>query len=268
MDITGSIPVTYNARALGGLAAGGGTVAPVLFRADALTALTPEGQRGLTELGIGHVVDLRTEAERRRAADVLPAAGGPAFTPLPILGGAMDGLVQSLLPTNDEAPRALTPALIDQVMSRLPTLEELYRSMLEASGRQFAELARIVVAAATEESPGVLVHCTAGKDRTGLASALLLSLAGVSREDILADYAVTDEKLAGPFGAELTALVTSLGVPLTPRLETLATRAPEAAMASALDWVEAQYSGAPGYLRAGGLTQDETEKLRAALLAA
>lgn len=111
----------------------------------------------------------------------------------------------------------------------------------------------------------MLFHCTAGKDRTGLAAALLLDVAGADREAIVADYVLTEANLADGLGRELAKLITSLGIPLVPRLETLATKSPAGAIEAALDWIAAQHGDAAGYLRAGGLAEAETDRLRALL---
>lgn len=262
------IPVTFNARALGGLRTENGDVlAPVLFRSDALSTLTEEGLHQLAELGIGTVVDLRTDGERQRAADVLPTDGSIRLLALPIQGGAMDEMVQELLPSGTGSV-ALTDAQVAEMVEQVPTLEDLYVAILESSPTQFATLARTVIDTARSDRPGVLFHCTAGKDRTGLAAALLLASAGVSREDIVADYTQTETNLAGPFAHQLTALITALGLPLTPRLETLATRSPQSAIDAAMDWIEREHGSAIEYLQTGGLSDEEAEELRRALVSA
>lgn len=267
MQITDTIPVTHNARGLGGMTTtAGDKIAPVLFRADALAGLTADGVRGLTDLGIGCVVDLRTDGERARAADALPEDGPIRVVALPILGGAMDEMARNLMPASGE-PVALSAEQKEKIAASIPTLEELYIAILQSSAAQFATLARLVVEAADTAAPGVLFHCTAGKDRTGLAAALLLEVAGVSRADVVADYVQTETNLAGPFAQSLLGLVSAVGIPLTPRLETLATRSPAGAITAALDWVSTIHGDALGYLRSGGLSEDEAARLRAALIA-
>ena len=270
MNLTAVLPVTHNARALGGFpTAGGDSTAPILFRADALGGLTEAGFTGLAELGIGTVVDLRTEHERERSADALPDDGSVEFIALPVLGGAMDEMAKNLLGSiGPDGSSALDASQIASVLDAVPTLEELYLAILASSPAQFASLARSVIDASGSDRPGVLFHCTAGKDRTGLAAALLLSVAGVARETIVADYTLTQENLAGPFAEKLLGLVAATGIPLTPRLETLATKSPASAITAALDWVEREHGDAGAYLRSGGLTDDELLRLREALVVA
>jgi protein-tyrosine phosphatase len=178
-------------------------------------------------------------------------------------GGAMDEMVKHLLPA--AGSKSLSVTQVAQLLKQVPTLEELYIAILTDSAAQFATVARTVLDAARTPRPGVLFHCTAGKDRTGLAAAILLSVAGVPREAIVDDYTETEKNLALGFAEALTGLITSLGVPLTPGLKTLATESPASAIETALDWIDATHGDAAGYLRSGGLTDDEVADLRRVL---
>lgn len=261
MELSSVIQVTFNARGLAGLPTEeGGRVAPVLFRSDALASLTPVGLQALADLRIGTVVDMRTDAERLRAPNVLPADGSVQLINLPVLGGAMDEMVQQLLPAAG-ASGELSDEQMVAIAKQVPTLAELYVGILGSSAEQFVTLARAVLAATATVRPGLLFHCTAGKDRTGLAAALLLSVAGVPRDRIVADYTQTEANLAGRFAQTLTGLITSLGIPMTPQLETLATKSPADAIEAALDWIAAEHGDARGYLSSGGLSAAEATEL-------
>jgi protein-tyrosine phosphatase len=107
----------------------------------------------------------------------------------------------------------------------------------------------------------VLVHCAAGKDRTGLICALLLGLAGVPRETIAADYALSAECLRprteewlqkGPGERAERELVRS-----NPRAEV---------MLEVLDYIEAQYGGVEAYLLEAGLVAPDITRLRERLV--
>jgi protein-tyrosine phosphatase len=260
-DLTAVLQVTHNARSIGGMAVeSGGTVRPgILHRSDALGALTEAGIAAFAELGIGTVIDLRTDAERTRSADVLPLDGSVQLITLPILGGAMDEMVRRMLPDGDGTRPS--EADVARMLDAVPTLEELYLGMLRDGAAQFVAIGRAVIAAGGTERPGVLFHCTAGKDRTGVAAAILLQLAGASRADIVADYTLTEQNLAGAFAESLTGLITSMGVPLTPKLRILATEAPAEAIQAVLDRLASEYGGAAGYLRAHGMTDAEVDEL-------
>lgn len=265
IDISTALQTTHNARELAGLpTSGGGTLASgLLFRSDALAALTDEGLQALADFRIGTVIDLRTDGERSRAADRLPDDGSVTLLTLPMQGGAMDEMVKQLLPAADGVGLSVTQ--VAEVLKQVPTLEELYVAILEASAPQFATIARTVLESSRTDRPGVLFHCTAGKDRTGLAAAILLLVAEVPRQAIVTDYTQTEKNLARGFAEALTALITSLGVPLTPALKTLATESPASAIETAMDWISANHGDVSGYLRSGGMTDEEIADLRRVL---
>ncbi len=76
--------------------------------------------------------------------------------------------------------------VLAQAMDSLPSLGELYIGMLQHGAPAFAQAARLVAASNDDAPTAVLVHCTAGKDRTGVATALLLDAVGAERSAIVA----------------------------------------------------------------------------------
>ena len=152
-------------------------------------------------------------------------------------------------------------------MAALPSLSDLYIGMLQHGASSFAQVARLISASTDEEPTAVLVHCTAGKDRTGVATALMLDAVGAERAAVIADYASSQENLAGAWADGMIQMVTSFGLPVTPELIQLITGTPPAAMRAALEWTDAGFGGAAGYLQSGGLTDDELAALRARLRA-
>jgi len=249
----------YNFRDTGGLPlADGGTTHPgVLFRSDAPSALTDTGSAQLAATSIGVVVDFRTETERAYAPDRLPTTRPITSVNLSILQGATGDMIKKFA-----APGARPTAEdLDAAMAAVPELGDMYVEMLQGGAAQFAQVARLIAGADDSASSGVLVHCTAGKDRTGVATALMLDAAGVRREAVVADYAQSEQNLAGPWADGMIHMITSMGVPLTPKLRTLATGTPPAAIEQALAWTDAA-GGAAEYLRSGGLTDAELTALR------
>lgn len=101
----------------------------------------------------------------------------------------------------------------------------------------------------------MLVHCHAGKDRTGVVVAVLLALAGVPKETIVADYALSQQVLWPRWEAD------RLDAPTLPP-----PYAPPEAMEEVLGWLEREHGGAQGYLRAIGLSDDQIGRLRERLL--
>lgn len=258
---------TFNFRDLGGLPAAGGTTANgVLYRSDALHALTPAGEAALAASGIGVVVDFRTEEERLMAPDRLPRDRGLHEVHLPLLEGAMSSVVKEALEAHYLGDRTAMGRAAEQAMAHLPSLGEMYVSMLEHGAPSFARVARFVAVPDDVERPAVLVHCTAGKDRTGVASALLLAAAGVPHEAIVADYVQTQQHLSGAWLDAMTAMIERFGVTVSPALAEIIGGSPASAIDAALTWVDG-HGGADAYLQSGGLTDAELDALRSRLVA-
>ncbi|MET0734582.1 MAG: tyrosine-protein phosphatase [Microbacterium sp.] len=257
-----------NFRDTGGtpLATGGETRPGVLYRSEALATLTAEGLDQLAATDIGVIADFRTELERSMAPDLLPESRPFRVVELPLLEGAMTGLATQAMQamTARDDPDAAAAA-IQSAMAQLPALGDLYVSMLEHGAVSFAELARLVAAATVDPPTAVLVHCTAGKDRTGVSVALLLDAVGAERAAVVADYASSAANLAGPWADRMRAMITGIGMPLTPELDALITGTPASAMERALAWIDAEHGGTAAYLQSGGLTDDELAALRARL---
>ncbi|MFC8680016.1 tyrosine-protein phosphatase [Microbacterium ureisolvens] len=266
-----SIDGLQNFRDTGGtpLVAGGETRSGVLYRSEALSTLTPTGVAELAATGIGVIADFRTDMERRMAPDVLPDSRPFHVVQLPLLEGAMTGFAQSAMQAKD--PDA-AKAAIGAALAQLPSLGDLYVSMLEHGAGSFAELARLVANGAAvpvgttagDDHSAVLVHCTAGKDRTGVAVALLLDAVGAERAAVVSDYASSAAHLEGPWADRMRGMITAMGVPLTPELDALITDTPASAIEQALAWTDA-HGGAAAYLQSGGLADTELEALRARL---
>ena len=104
-----------------------------------------------------------------------------------------------------------------------------------------------------------LVHCAAGKDRTGVLVALVLDAVGVERESVVADYALSAVNVEALFRRWTTRTGTDMPADLAPHT-------PRAAvMEHVLAHLDEEHGGAAGWLRANGLTDDELAALRALL---
>lgn len=253
-----------NFRDTGGtpLTGGGVTRTGVLYRSEALSTLTAVGLEQLAATDIGVIADFRTEVERGMAPDLLPSSRPFRVVGLPLLEGAMTGLAASAQHAPDPAA---AQAAIAAALAQLPALGDLYESMLNGGASSFAELARLVAASVDDSPTAVLVHCTAGKDRTGVAVALTLDAVGADRSAVVADYASSATHLAGAWADRMRATLTGMGLPLTPTLDTLVTGTPAAAIEQALTWVD-ERGGSAAYLQSGGLTDTELDRLRTRLV--
>lgn len=149
-----------------------------VYRSTALS-VGDEDLGVLERLGVATVVDLRTGAEIAKQPDAVPA--GARYLPIDVLGGHTSAatLTESGLVGVEEARREMAATY-----ERFVTGDHERRSFGQA------------VQALAESSGPSIVHCTAGKDRTGWVSALLQLLAGVREEDVVADYLLTREMSA------------------------------------------------------------------------
>lgn len=264
-----------NFRDLGGLPlATGGSVHPgVLYRSEGLSGLTDVGVAALSASPIGIIADFRTPMEQASAPDRLPADRELEVVELSVLEGALTGAAGAAATTDGP----IDTGMAKQILATLPRLGDLYVQMLEHGAASFAEAARRVAAPAlggatargadgteTAGAPAVLVHCTAGKDRTGVAVALILEAVGADRDAVVADYASSERNLAGPWADRMLAGIEQMGAPLTPELRELVTGTPPAAIERALAWLD-ERGGAAAYLQSGGLTDAELDALRSRL---
>src|SRR5579871_550928 len=163
-----------NFRDLGGYATPhGGTRRGLLYRSDALSSLSDGDVNRLLDLGLATVVDLRNARELESSPGVFAAHARVQYhhNPVAVLGDA------------DLPPHERLLAL---------DFAAHYVDMARLSSETFAFLFHLL---AREEAYPLVFHCAGGRDRTGVAAALILSAAGVSREDILADYLISNEYL-------------------------------------------------------------------------
>ena len=166
-----------NARDLGGLTTVDGrrTRPAALIRSDTLCRLSPVGRAALIAHGVRTVVDVRFPSEIERDDPAHPFRDGP------------DGVLYLNRPTNVGHTAEEEAAMVAGIRAAESRLE-LNVIDLDANRAGFASIATAIARA---PAGGVVVHCHAGKDRTGIAIALVLSLVGVPDETIAADYALS-----------------------------------------------------------------------------
>lgn len=169
-----------NCRELGGLpGAEGKTIKNgLLLRSANLFGATARDGEVLTgTYRLNTVIDLRTDTERERKPDP-----------------ALDGVETIRLPIFDEATGGITREDEDLSQFVLPNMRELYRTMMtdEACRKAFGQVLTLIFGHDFGKG-SILWHCTAGKDRCGLTSALVLGALGVSEDVIREDYLLTNE---------------------------------------------------------------------------
>lgn len=231
------VPGAVNFRDVGGLPAGDGrTRSGVLFRSGNLAHLEDEGVTAMAGLGIRRVIDLRADEEVTHA---------PSRT------------------TGLDVRTQRVPLFLGSVESFFAddiSLEEMYRRIVTDSASRVVDVVRGIVT----DQP-VLVHCTVGKDRTGVTVAMTLAAAGADEEAIIADYARTESMLPEWRNRRVVEKLRELH-PEAVHLEDLAMRSPAPVMRDLLAAVAAEYGSPTDYLRAHGLADDEIRELGRALI--
>lgn len=242
-----------NMRDVGGLpTSDGGTVAPRrLIRSDNLQDLSPADVRHLVDdIGVSDVVDLRTLKELRLGGD-----GPLRTTPL-------RHHHHSVYP-DPKSPDDLPDFTGDQPVRQAPRADPNYWSQhYQGYLAQRPDSVAAALSVIATASGATIVHCAAGKDRTGTIVGLALSVAGVPREAIVEDYVLTSERLdkimarllnVPPYNMSLAGQTATDQLPMAKSMEGL------------LDVVDEDFGGAEQWLRLQGWTDDEVTRLRSKL---
>lgn len=234
-----SLPITHPSN-FRDLAANVRSVAirpQVLFRSDHLGALDASDAQQIRSLGVRRVLDFRGVDERTAAVCTLP-----------------DVQVHSL---------AIEPTIV-QVLSELLEgghrpgeaevvrhMQDTYRGFVRTSSHRFAEFFRLLL----ESDDPTVFHCTAGKDRTGFAAALVLHALGAAREEVMHDYLLTNQRVKPPSWAWRG---------LEPHVARVLWGVQPEFLQASLDAIDQDYGGLEAYLCEGlGLGPAERERLRA-----
>lgn len=248
-----------NLRHVGGhpTADGGRVRAGLLYRSAELAAPQVADDEVLAGLGLRTVVDLRTLSETRLAPDVLPA--GARGVHLDVLAADPDA------PATDLASLLQEPARLSASLAAQPPVEQMLATYVELvvsspARTGYAALARLLLA---DDARPVLVHCTAGKDRTGWAVTVLLLVAGVPDDAVRDEYLSVNPAVQEAFAPVISAFAAAGGDAAL--LEPLLEVRPEY-LDAALDAMRTEFGSLAGYLSDGlGLAAAEIVALRAVL---
>lgn len=154
----------------------------LLYRSDQLDRLTSEDLARVAALGIGHIADLRTSGERRREPDTIPP-------------GAVHEVMNVMADDEGSADLAQVMKLIRAGQAYDYGLG-IYGKFVSADSARNAYSLLLQRVSEADGRQATLFHCTAGKDRTGWAAAVILTLLGVPRETVVADYLASNAALA------------------------------------------------------------------------
>lgn len=196
-----------------------------LVRSAALDGLTPKGEQALREAGVDLIIDLRETSEHTPHTHHLPIIEMPLYREAPPTSG---------------------------------TLEGIYLGLLRERGHELANAVALIA-----NHPGVgVVHCTAGKDRTGLVVALARLVAGESREAVVADYALSGRAVrpARATIAERQLAELVLTDHERAHAERLHLDSPAEALMQAIHYVD-EHGGPADYLVRHGLTEAHIEAI-------
>lgn len=239
----------WNFRDLGGArTTDGATVRPGLFyRASELSALSESGQRSVGDLGIRTVFDFRSGSEiDRSGADRVPPGVESISVPFEIVRGV----------------RAPHEAPMQDEQSQVEYMMRAYASFSALDGASHA--IKRVVDAIVEGRGGVLVHCAAGKDRAGWTVATVLRAAGVSEDDIVADYLRSNDGIEPLLAHVRRTWVGAADTEVRPTEAILGVRA--SYLEHGLDVMKSTHGSFDGYLTHLGIDRDLRHRLTAALL--
>lgn len=243
-----------NIRDVGGLpTADGRRIRPgVLIRSANLSSISEaDVARLVNELGVRRVLDLRTEVEVRNSEPgLLRGTDEVTFHHLSLYPEGAPGESDSPNPVAPWAGERYPEGCDPQLVSYLRYLDRRPDSIVAA------------LRAIAEPDGATVVHCAAGKDRTGMVIALALSVAGVPPEVIAADYSQTQSQVMAIIEQLAGINLYALNVTDPDRLPP----AEAATMLGVLDTIEADHGGVLSWLAGHGWTERDTERLRATLV--
>jgi protein-tyrosine phosphatase len=227
-------PECQNTRDLGGLPLRGGlTRSRVLIRSDNVGHLNALGREAMKAYGVATVLDLRSESET-------------LSTPSPFVDGTAIAYLHREL---------IDDANMTQIGDSMDLFER-YMTIVNRRPQAFREIFETIA----DTDGCILFHCFAGKDRTGIVAAMLLALAGVSDDDIGADYAETDLSLAKQYEIWIGEAPPDRQDAFRAEL-----RCPPERILGVLDAMRRRWGGVEGYLESAGTSPMAIERLKARL---
>lgn len=235
MNVSKPLPLegAHNVRDLGGYTTKDGktTKNHVFLRGDSLNGLTKEDRAFLDQYGVRFVIDVRSKKETILKPDHI----------------------------DKKNMKSINVPLFDQIQSTLlkgkmpDSMSEMYIGLVEESKSGLKEIFERMA----QEEGVVLYHCTAGKDRTGIITMVVLRLAGVDDATILADYAISEVNMKETFNRQ-SEMVKAAGVQVP---EYVFESKPEF-MQKLIEHMDQAYGSIENYLKDIGLSEEMIEQLK------
>lgn len=227
----------------------------VLYRSGQLGDASQADLQVLGRLALQAIVDFRSDAEKTEAPGPFPDSANPALVDIPIMDAGDETVLVEIMRRVEEGDfSGFDPDAI---------MENANRQLANSFAPQFAKFLQVVLAAGGKP---VLWHCSAGKDRTGYASALLLRLLGVPEEVILEDYMLSEGPSQAGRRQELMMLRVFKGKEAADKLAVLLS-VKKSWLRAAFDEIDRRYGNFDAYRsEALGLSTDDIHRLQASLL--
>ena len=207
----------------------------LVFRAPALVNLSPADEATIARLGLRTICDFRGVRERAQALVEVPGARSLSLPIEPSVGAGLRDILRT-----GEASGALSPGEL------LALLRDAYCAYALQCHAQYRALFAAILA---PDGLPLLMHCSAGKDRTGFGSALLLTALGVAWENVLQDYLATNDQWRRETANTL--------FNLPPELKDVLLAAHAPMLAGAFEAIDREYGSTDEYFtKALGLTSE------------
>ena len=247
---TRKLPFTgaHNFRDLGGYKTSDGKTVKwgKVYRSDNLHSLTDEDLKYMERLNIKSVVDFRSDEERNEEPDRLTPDMTPILLPIKFEPeGVTENLTRDLTFGNLDSSNLLRDFNIILVKEFTEEYREFFRHIVDNGGEPF------------------LLHCTAGKDRAGFGSAMILTVLGVPREKIIEDYLLTNTYVSDHVDRKL--LETELKTFFRADSENLRkiNFVEERYIQAAFDTIDSHWGGMDQYISEGlNLTEEDINKIK------
>ena len=252
LDLEGA----YNLRDIGGYETTDGLVTRqrTLYRSDSLHSLTPDSQRALVSEGLRSVVDLRVTEAVTQHPNVFAESPEVDYNWVNVMGDV------PLVEVSDINVSSLGP-------DRPP---DIYAAILDVRREWMGKVVKLLAKPGTLPA---LYHCNSGRDRAGLVTMLLLSIAGVPPETIVRDYSSSATYLwrripdrAAGSRLRLDPEEFDASDEYRQAYETERNIAPPHAMRASIEHLDREYGGVRPYLTGTGVTEEDLERLRTAMV--